>query len=391
MGRVTRPRTRRRPGNAARASTQARGTPRTRHSAVLTSEVTSESRRASRTSAEPRIDAHVRPRRPLEQAHQGQHQEADGHDGEGDEAAGTRPAETPSSASRVTAARSRRRPGPACPSSERTKSTKARAVATSLGLLGDGDGVGGHHVLVLGDLDALDRVAGGHHVGRGTRRRRRPRRPRPWSAGRARPARRCRPTARPRCRRGPRGRTSRTAPPRRTGPRRGPRRPGRPGPRPRPGCPGGTAISSSLVAKSVGSPSSAPAATRSSMVEVDAVATTSAGAPSVTWVTRPDDGPKLNSTEAPGLAASKSSPISGVHVGQRRGGEHGDRTRWPRRRPCRPLRWSSPEVGRRRSRRPRPAGPGRRPARRQGAAGACRGRRAVGVTGGPGRPGRRWT
>ena len=66
---------------------------------------------------------------------------------------------------------------------------------------------------------------------------------------------------------------------------------------------GGTAISMTLLAKFVGE-AAAPAVTTWSMFLVLAEANTSAGAPWLIWVARPELGPKLNTTLAPGWAAS---------------------------------------------------------------------------------------
>src|SRR6185437_6510290 len=67
-----------------------------------------------------------------------------------------------------------------------------------------------------------------------------------------------------------------------------------------PGLLGGTAISILFLAKSLG-PAAFPALTTWSMFFTAAEANTSAGAPLMIWVARPELGPKLNVTFDPGL------------------------------------------------------------------------------------------
>src|SRR5215475_9404904 len=62
---------------------------------------------------------------------------------------------------------------------------------------------------------------------------------------------------------------------------------------------GGTATSAMFFAKSCG-PDASPAETSVSMFFGEADAKTSAGAPEVIWVARPELGPKLNFTVSPG-------------------------------------------------------------------------------------------
>src|SRR6185436_6489533 len=69
----------------------------------------------------------------------------------------------------------------------------------------------------------------------------------------------------------------------------------------------GTAISMTLLAKFVGA-LAAPVVTTWSMFFVLAEANTSAGAPWLIWVARPELGPKLKTTLAPGWAASNCRP-----------------------------------------------------------------------------------
>src|SRR6266480_2545858 len=70
---------------------------------------------------------------------------------------------------------------------------------------------------------------------------------------------------------------------------------------------GGTATSAKFLAKFCGLDAS-PADTTSCIVPGDAEANTSAGAPLVIWVARPELGPKLNFTVSPGCAASNCLP-----------------------------------------------------------------------------------
>src|SRR5580693_2825650 len=74
-----------------------------------------------------------------------------------------------------------------------------------------------------------------------------------------------------------------------------------------PGLFGGTATSMVFFAKSCGLDAS-PALTTESMFAGAAEANTSAGAPLVIWVARPELGPKLNFTVSPGWAASNCFP-----------------------------------------------------------------------------------
>src|SRR5450830_591728 len=76
------------------------------------------------------------------------------------------------------------------------------------------------------------------------------------------------------------------------------------------GLVGGTAISSVLVAKLTGLPSTIAAAVSLAMFLVSAEAKTSAGAPSVIWLTRSDDPAKLRFTLKPGCLASNLEAIS---------------------------------------------------------------------------------
>jgi hypothetical protein len=71
---------------------------------------------------------------------------------------------------------------------------------------------------------------------------------------------------------------------------------------------GGTATSAVFFAKFCGLDAS-PAWTTVSMFAGAAEANTSAGAPLVIWVDRPELGPKLNLTVSPGWAASNCFPI----------------------------------------------------------------------------------
>src|SRR5262245_11117113 len=70
---------------------------------------------------------------------------------------------------------------------------------------------------------------------------------------------------------------------------------------------GGTATSMVFLAKFCGLDAS-PAETTSCMLVGDAEANTSAGAPLVIWVARPELGPKLNLTVSPGWADSNCFP-----------------------------------------------------------------------------------
>src|SRR5215467_263089 len=70
---------------------------------------------------------------------------------------------------------------------------------------------------------------------------------------------------------------------------------------------GGVATSMTFLAKSCGLDAS-PALTTASMFLGDAEANTSAGAPLVIWVDRPELGPKLNFTVSPGWAVSNCFP-----------------------------------------------------------------------------------
>src|ERR1700730_14736177 len=77
-----------------------------------------------------------------------------------------------------------------------------------------------------------------------------------------------------------------------------------------PGLFGGTATSMVFLAKSFG-PAASCAVTTMSMFVTDAEANTSAGAPLVISVARPELGPKLNFTVSPGLAVSNCFPSWG--------------------------------------------------------------------------------
>src|SRR5262245_18040149 len=77
-----------------------------------------------------------------------------------------------------------------------------------------------------------------------------------------------------------------------------------------PGLPAGTAISSSLVAKVSGWPSTASASTSWSMLEVLAEANTSDGAPARICSRSADEAPKFISTVVPGFSSSNVLAIS---------------------------------------------------------------------------------
>ena len=105
---------------------------------------------------------------------------------------------------------------------------------------------------------------------------------------------------------------------------------------------GGTATSMVFLAKSCGLDAS-PALTTVSMFAGAAEANTSAGAPLVIWVARPELGPKLNFTVSPGWAASNCLPELGKGPHQRRRGEDGYRPRRTRTGNCSQLDAELPE------------------------------------------------
>ena len=76
------------------------------------------------------------------------------------------------------------------------------------------------------------------------------------------------------------------------------------------GLPGPTMISNVFRAATTGSVALPPASVSLAMFESSAEAYTSAGAPSLIWVTRSPDPAKLNVTFVPGLADSNAAPIA---------------------------------------------------------------------------------
>jgi hypothetical protein len=79
--------------------------------------------------------------------------------------------------------------------------------------------------------------------------------------------------------------------------------------------PGAVTISSTLVANTVGAPSTSPASATVCIVDSFAAAKTSAGPPLTICWARSDDAPKLMTTSTPGLPASNrrsSSPKASV-------------------------------------------------------------------------------
>src|SRR4051794_39699257 len=74
------------------------------------------------------------------------------------------------------------------------------------------------------------------------------------------------------------------------------------------GLPGGTAMASTLVAKSFGEPSMMSAASAFVILASSAEAKTSAGAPATSWETRSEEPANENTTRAPGCASSNRVP-----------------------------------------------------------------------------------